>query len=429
MPVRRRTLLELGAGLLAGALPGCRGERREQDARTSERRAERRTTMSDPKRFDLAVQLMTEFAERTGLASDQPPRRYLWTDAFAVCTFLGLAEADARGEHRDLALRLVDQVHHVLGRHRPDDPRTGWISGLSSAEGEAHPTRGGLRIGKPLPERGPDEPFDPELEWERDGQYYHYLTKWMHALDRLARATGEATGNRWARELAQSAHAAFTYAAYSGASRRMYWKMSVDLRRPLVSSMGQHDPLDGLVTYLQLRANSSDADEEPTLGPEIADLARIAKGRDWRTDDPLGLGGLLTDAHRLARLARRSAGGGELLAPVLAAARAGVDDYLHTRPLERPARERLAFRELGLSIGLHALERMWTEHRRSPLETLPRAVRELERLVEHLPLRAIIESFWSEPEHRRVDTWLGHRDINDVMLASSLAPEGYLSAD
>jgi len=30
--------------------------------------------------------------------------------------------------------------------------------------------------------------------------------------------------------------------------------MSIDLSRPLVSSMGQHDALDGLITYLQLMA-------------------------------------------------------------------------------------------------------------------------------------------------------------------------------
>ena len=76
-------------------------------------------------------------------------------------------------------------MHHVLGRHRDDDPRRGWISGLSEEEGERHPTRGGLRIGKPLNEREPDEPADSQLEWEQDGQYFHYLTKWMHALYRM----------------------------------------------------------------------------------------------------------------------------------------------------------------------------------------------------------------------------------------------------
>jgi len=49
-------------------------------------------TMSDP-RIDEAIALMTNYAERTGLASEQPRRRYLWTDAFAVCNYLGLARS------------------------------------------------------------------------------------------------------------------------------------------------------------------------------------------------------------------------------------------------------------------------------------------------------------------------------------------------
>ena len=65
------------------------------------------------------------------------------------------------GEKRytELALRLVDRVHHTLGRHRDDDSRTGWISGLSEREGDDHPARGGLRIGKGLPERRPGQSF------------------------------------------------------------------------------------------------------------------------------------------------------------------------------------------------------------------------------------------------------------------------------
>jgi hypothetical protein len=99
----------------------------------------------------------------------------------------------------------------VLGRHRDDDRRTGWISGLADGLGELHPTCGGLRMGKPLPERRPDQPVDDSLEWDRDGQYFHYLTKWMHALDQVTRATGQPMFSEWARELAHSAHRAFTY--------------------------------------------------------------------------------------------------------------------------------------------------------------------------------------------------------------------------
>ena len=199
-----------------------------------------------------AKALMAAFAERTGLVSTRPPQRYLWTDSFAVCNYLALAGRTGEDAFVDLAVRLVDQVHQVLGRFREDDGRQGWISGLDEHEGELHPTRGGLRIGKKLPERGPDDPFDERLEWERDGQYFHYLTRWMHALDQVARATGDLRYHRWACELASTAHRAFVYGAPLSGSGRTVWKMSTDLSRPLVTSMGQHDPLDGFVTCAQL---------------------------------------------------------------------------------------------------------------------------------------------------------------------------------
>ena len=102
----------------------------------------------DDEAFRAASALMHAFAQRTGLIGNAPPKRYLWTDAFAVCNFLELGD-------NDRAERLVDQVHRILGRHRPDDARTGWIGGMDEETGTEHPTRGGLRIGKPLPERDP----------------------------------------------------------------------------------------------------------------------------------------------------------------------------------------------------------------------------------------------------------------------------------
>ena len=97
-------------------------------------------------------------------------------------------------------------MHHTLGKHRKDDTRSGWISGLDEGEGELHPTKGGLRIGKKLNERKPDERFDERLEWDQDGQYYHYLTKWMHALNRVSQVSGNPSYLRWAIELAQAVH-------------------------------------------------------------------------------------------------------------------------------------------------------------------------------------------------------------------------------
>ena len=139
----------------------------------------------------LAREFMQDFARTTGL--DPPgsrPQRYLWTDAFAVCNYLGFFQATGDPAFKELALLLIGQVHHTLGRFRDDDTRAGWISGLPPEEGELHPAIGGLRIGKSLPERGIGEPYDEQQEWDRDGQYYHYLTQWMHALYRAGRVTG-----------------------------------------------------------------------------------------------------------------------------------------------------------------------------------------------------------------------------------------------
>lgn len=382
----------------------------------------------------LARLLMEEFARVTGLEGEGPPRRYLWTDAFAVCNFLGLyRQGGETGEVNDLdrALRLVDQVHHLLGQHRADDLRQGWISGLPAAEGERHPTRGGLRIGKELPELRPGEAFDPRLEWDRDGQYFHYLTQWMHALARVGEETGQPVFRRWAIELAKIAHARFTVAASPSGPRRLVWKMSIDLGRPLVPSMGQHDPLDAWLAYLELEGceESPGTGEPPVLAAEIAEAEALCAGGQWATDDALGIGALLVAIYRLAR--RRTHAGPvavgaaevRMLEHLVAAARISLEAYPYGDPLGQPAESRLAFRELGLAIGLHALERIETSR------SVDAAVRgAIAPIAHHLGLAGRIDVFWSAPAHRQSGSWRSHREINSVMLATSLAPEGYLGS-
>ena len=373
--------------------------------------------MHDPHTVE-AVELMLDFARRTGLDSDRQQRRYLWTDAFAVCNFLSLAHATGEQRYTELALRLVDQVHHTLGRLRADDTRSGWISGLNEREGESHPTRGGLRIGKSLPERSTDEPFDERLEWERDGQYFHYLSKWMHALDQVTRTTGEPQFNAWARELATTACSAFTYLPSPGHAPRMYWKMSIDLTRALVPSMGQHDPLDGYITCMQLRATAA---SEPGLEDETRRFAAMLEGAEWASPDPLGIGGLLIDAYRVAQLMRQGELTDEhLLERMLTAALAGLQYYAGSGELRAAAEYRLGFRELGLAIGLHAVERMWKAAAQSSSDTCPEVDAQLRALMRYVPLGEEIESFWRDPAHQRASTWSEHRDINEVMLATRL---------
>jgi pimeloyl-ACP methyl ester carboxylesterase len=59
-----------------------------------------------------------------------------------------------------------------------------------------------------------------------------------------------------------------------------------------------------------------------------------------------------------------------------------------------------------------------------PVSKETRAV--VDRLTRYVPLRTEIESCWLRPEHRRADTWLAHENINEVMLATSLEPEGFV---
>lgn len=364
----------------------------------------------------LASRLMLDFAERTGLTSDEPGRRYLWTDAFAVCNFLELARATGDGGYADLARRLVDRVHHELGRHRPDDARSGWLSGLEGAEAERHPTLGGLRIGKLLPERSETEPLDEELEWERDGQYFHYLTQWMHALDQTARRLRQGHFNVWARELARTACRAFALRGGMG----LAWKMRIDLSRPALPAASPHDPLDGFVTCAMLRRTADElgiATQGPDLSLELTALEAMLGGAVWVTADPLGIGGLLVQAARLSQLAAaRALDETDLLTRVLTDALAGLEVYAASARMHAPAERRLAFRELGLAIGLSGIRFMGAAD--------PRLRHALDA---YTPLGAAIERFWLEPRARRAKTWAEHRDINDVMLATRLAPDGYLA--
>jgi len=382
----------------------------------------------------MALEMMTSFADQTGLLPPTKiPRRYLWTDAFAVCNYLELYRQTSDEEYKHLALRLVDQVHNTLGRHREDGSRTGWISDLDEEEGKIHPTKGGLRIGKQMNERMPGDPYDERLEWDRDGQYYHYLTKWMHALNRVSRVIEDPIFNVLAIELAKTAHAAFTYVPLSGGRKRMYWKMSIDLSHPLVESMGHHDPLDGYITYSQLQATAAKGPEgsaPPPLHAEIADMANICERRNWTTDDPLGLGGLLDAACRVTQLIiSESFEQTDLLNTLLDACLVGLRFYARNNSLELPAEYRLAFRELGLSIGLRAAGKMQGLIVKNPgffNSKYPPHSR-IETLRGFAPLIKAIESFWLEPANREATSWADHCDINRVMLSTSLSPDGYLS--
>jgi hypothetical protein len=374
---------------------------------------------------------MTEFAKRTGLSPESAlPRRYLWTDAFAVCNFLELYRQTHDEHFKSLAIKLVHQVHYHLGRHRQDDQRTGWISGLDASEGIKHPTAGGLRIGKKMNERSDSDPLDENLEWDRDGQYYHYLTKWMHALNCVSLVTPDPIYRTYALELAKAVHTGFVYDSPSADHKRIHWKMSIDLSRPLVPSMGHHDPLDGYITYQQLQAGATDSlRQRLDLTQEIIELEKICRRRTWVTNDPLGIGGLLIDAYKVAQIIadgcfRKI----DLLETMLDSALQGLDIYAGSSILIYPAAYRLAFRELGLVIGMHAVDRMseQVEEQKECFANVDTLRRYIEKLMVHRPLIVSIEKFWLDRTNRKADTWTDHLDINMIMLATSLAPDCFL---
>ncbi|KAI0631272.1 hypothetical protein C8Q77DRAFT_1219398 [Trametes polyzona] len=259
--------------------------------------------------------------------------RYLWTDAFGVLNFLTLgALISEPGPYAALAARLVSAVHDTLGRTRDGTRR---LPGAS----DEHPLAGGLRIGKE------DEEDDPG--GDGDGQYHHYLTLWMFALNRLACATGDRHYNDLAIELARAIHPRFVRDRDS-ARPRMYWKMSVDLSRPLVRSEGNLDPIDGYVVFSLLQEAHGDGE---VLAQEINEYKRIleTKWRGYASDDPLDLGMTLWTAHWFVgkepwatELSRRAA--------TCLRALCEEDGYFDV-----PTRYRLAFREFGTCLGVRCL--------------------------------------------------------------------------
>lgn len=359
----------------------------------------------------MARRLMDDFAMRTGLTGTggDTSRRYLWTDAFAVQTFFALTHALNEEGYRALALELIREVHDHLGHFHPEDTRKGWLSGLPEEEAKAHPTAGGLRIGKTLPERSPHDPFDEQLEWQRDGQYYHYLTRWIQALLDAERETGEKQYALWAAELAQAGRK-FIY--QTGSATRLYWKMSTDLSRPLVRSMGAHDPLDGLVCAYSVLERVPE--KRAALQPVIRDLEHCSRGLDWGTTDPLGIGGLLLNLDRVLDLEIKKV----VLPPnfqpgkLLADSIQGLEAYRRTQQHRLTAAQRLPFRDCGLSLGL----RVVTGRKEKAIEP-PVNLKQLDRFI---VLADEIETFWSNPRHQESRTWTEHLDINAVTLAASL---------
>ena len=88
----------------------------------------------------------------------------------------------------------------------------------------------------------------------------------------------------------------------------------------------------------------------------------------------------------------------------------------------------LAFRELGLSIGLKGAAMLAGLIRENPGNFAAAGVVEqkVDRLAGYLPLAGTIERFWMDERNQEPPAWTEHREINLVMLATSLLPDEFL---
>lgn len=367
--------------------------------------------MGDRTKSYQAEELTEKFLQRTGVTTEGKNReeRYLWTDALAVQNLFDLYKQTGKDKYRKDAEKLIVLVHEHLGKHHPADEREGWISGLIAEKGELHPTVGGLRIGKKNPERRKDEAYHAQEEWERDGQYFHYNSKWIMALIRAGKETGEKQYYIYALELLL-ASAEFIYR--NNNSYYMYWKMDTELTRPLVSSMGAHDPLDGILCAKRLKLLLPEkAAETEQLSQKFEDM--IA-GASWTTPDPLGIGSLLLNTITASRISKEGIDLPPAAQPLklFRESLSGLQNFQTGYRSEEPATRRLAFRECGLSLGIRAVVASKYEIR----EVIP----EIEDLEEYSPLAEEIEDFWLKQENRQSSTWKDHLNINTVTLAASI---------
>lgn len=264
-------------------------------------------------------------------------KRYLWTDAFGVCNFITLyRESGNNPIYLDMADALIADVHNTLGRHRHGGARLGPST-------DEEPLKGGLRIGKQA----------NEDEEDGDEKYFHYLTKWMFALNRMSIARSNEYYNDLAIDLAKSVHGRFVYDT-TKERPRMYWKMSIDLTKPLVRSEGNLDPFDGYMTYRVLARHCTRSKD--VLNTEIAQMQRMVlnKYRLYTSHDPLDLGEALWICHWFVDEDGEEALGKEEWAVKVTNVSLQALERLYMADLftTHPSAYRLAFREFGTTIGV-----------------------------------------------------------------------------
>jgi len=193
--------------------------------------------------------------------------------------------------------------------------------------------------------------------------------------------------------------------------------------------MGQHAPLDGFITYneLQNRYKFNINNPNSNIVAEIIDMKTICNGINMITNDPLGIGGLLSDSYRIVQLLiSGELNYPELLKRVLNSVSTSLKLYVAENHLTYPSDYRLAFRELGLSIGLKGLKKVMECLKENQFFAKSSFYHQFKPLNEYLYLGNSIEEFWKDKKNRKNTVWRDHNDINTVMLATTIIPEGFL---
>lgn len=224
--------------------------------------------------------------EEAGLCADGKQRRYLWTDAFAVLSYISISDSyDKEGNHTDAekfrqaAMVLIDVVHRCLGSPRSGRDADAMVLDMSTPGGFV-----GLRIGKVVSKKN----TDPGMLY--DGMYFHYIDKWLLALARSNRVED-------AIKIAKSCFPFFFDAGPRGDGQLggIRWKISTNASPPEFFNTvrgANDDTLNALIVFSILEAHRGKCKDELNLKNEIKMLKRSLNGYVPKVSirDPLGWG-------------------------------------------------------------------------------------------------------------------------------------------
>jgi len=101
----------------------------------------------------------------------------------------------------------------------------------------------------------------------------------------------------------------------------------------------------------------------------------------------------------------------DLLKTVLDSALFGMESFTKNNQLKFPADYRLAFRELGLSIGLKSVKLLMGCIKENPDLFGWRVQQQVESLMNYEPLADTIERFWIDDKNRKFGSWIEHQEI------------------